>query len=166
LKLVGGVMGVWQGHEIMRGLKTLALRVERSCDNARELAKRLAEDERIARIHFPGMVGEPAVVKRILREPYAGPLVSIELRDNRREAAFRFMDALDLCVRSASLGDIFTSVLHPATSSHRDMSPGRRAELGISDGLIRISVGIENVKDIIADIKQALEAVSAPGAAA
>jgi cystathionine beta-lyase/cystathionine gamma-synthase len=66
------------------------------------------------------------------------------------------MDALKLCVRSTSLGDVFTSVLHPGIASHRDLTPARRQELGISDGLIRISVGIENVKDIIADIDQAL----------
>ena len=70
------------------------------------------------------------------------------------------MDALKLCVRSTSLGDVFTSALHPATASHRDLSPARRRDLGISEGLIRISVGIENLKDIIADIDQALAALS------
>ena len=92
----------------------------------------------------------------MLREEQFGALVSIELKDNTREAAFRFMDALKLCVRSTSLGDVFTSVLHPTTASHRDLSPARRRELGISDGLIRISVGIESIDDIIADIEQAL----------
>src|SRR5438477_11446188 len=92
----------------------------------------------------------------MLRERQFGALVSIELTDNTRAAAFRFMDALRLCVRSTSLGDVFTSVLHPATASHRDLSPARRRELGISDGLIRISVGIESIDDIIADIEQAL----------
>src|SRR5258706_262822 len=66
------------------------------------------------------------------------------------------MDALKLCVRSTSLGDVFTGVLHPATASHRDLSPARRGQLGITDGLVRISVGIESIKDIIADIDQAL----------
>ena len=82
----------------------------------------------------------------------------IELKDNSRDAAFRFMDALKLCVRSTSLGDVFTSVLHPATSSHRDLSPARRHAWGISDGLVRISVGIEKVDDIIKDIEEALAA--------
>jgi len=97
-------------------------------------------------------------VNRILRECHLGGLVSIELKDNSREAAFGFMDALKLCVRSTSLGDVFTSVLHPATASHRDLSPARRRQLEITDGLVRISVGIENVNDIIADIEQALGA--------
>ena len=140
MKLVGGVLGVWEAHEILRGLKTLAVRMERQCENASVLANRLREHASVARVHYPGL----------------GALVSIELKDNTREAAFRFMDALQLCVRSTSLGDVFTSVLHPATASHRDMLPARRNELGIIDGLVRISVGIEKIDDIIADIEQAL----------
>jgi cystathionine gamma-synthase/methionine-gamma-lyase len=142
MKLVGGVLGVWEAHEILRGLKTLAVRMDRQCENARRLASRLNENERISRVHYPDI----------------GALVSIELRDGTREAAFRFMDALRLCVRSTSLGDVFTSVLHPATASHRDLLPARRQELGIVDGLVRISVGIESIDDIIADIEQALAA--------
>src|SRR5256714_15458633 len=98
----------------------------------------------------------------MLRAPHRGALVAIELKDNTRAAAFKFMDALKLCIRSTSLGDVFTSVLHPATASHRDLSPARRRELGISDGVIRMSVGIESADDIIADIDQAL-AVSGAG---
>jgi cystathionine beta-lyase/cystathionine gamma-synthase len=67
------------------------------------------------------------------------------------------MDGLQLCIRSTSMGDVFTSVLHPATASHRDLTPTRRQELGISDGLVRVSVGIENIDDIIADIEHALD---------
>jgi cystathionine gamma-synthase/methionine-gamma-lyase len=96
----------------------------------------------------------------MLRPPHAGAMVSIELPENSRESAFRFMDALRLCVRSTSLGDVFTSVLHPATASHRDMPPARRRQVGISDGLIRMSVGIENPRDILDDIGQALEAAT------
>ena len=142
MKLVGGVLGVWDAHQILRGLKTLAVRMERQCENARRLASHLSENARIARVHYPNL----------------GALVSIELRDGTRDAAFRFMDALQLCVRSTSLGDVFTSVLHPATASHRDLLPARRQELGIVDGLVRISVGIESIDDIIADIEQALSA--------
>ena len=142
MKLVGGVLGVWEAHQILRGLKTLAVRMDRQCDNARRLASRLSENARVSRVHYPNI----------------GALVSIELRDATREAAFRFMDALQLCVRSTSLGDVFTSVLHPATASHRDLLPARRQELGIVDGLVRISVGIESIDDIVADIEQALVA--------
>jgi cystathionine beta-lyase/cystathionine gamma-synthase len=97
------------------------------------------------------------LVERILRPPHAGALMTIILKDDTREAAFRFVDSLKLCIRATSLGDIFTLVSHSATSSHRELSPKRRKDLGISDGLVRISVGIEDVNDIIADIEQALE---------
>jgi cystathionine gamma-synthase/methionine-gamma-lyase len=159
MKLVGGILGVWEAHEILRGLKTLAVRIERQCDNARRLAEHLQRDTRVGRVYYPGFpaAGFPDACRRMLREPHAGALVTIELADNTRAAAFRFMNALQLCVRSTSLGDVFTSVLHPATASHRDLTPARRQELGISDGLVRISSGIEHVKDIIADIEQALE---------
>jgi cystathionine gamma-synthase/methionine-gamma-lyase len=140
MKLVGGVLGVWDAHEILRGLKTLGVRLDRQCENARRLASHLNENARVRRVHYPNL----------------GGLVAIELRDDTKEAAFRFMDALQLGVRSTSLGDVFTSVLHPATSSHRDLLPARRQELGISDGLVRISVGIESIDDIITDVEQAL----------
>jgi len=91
-----------------------------------------------------------------LREEFGGALVSIKLKNDSREAAWKFMDSLNLCVRATSLGDVYTLVSHSASSSHRELSPKRRAGLGISDSLVRISVGIENVKDIIADIEQAL----------
>jgi len=154
MKLVGGVLSPWEAHAILRGIKTLAVRMDRHCENARALAERLRGNPRISRVYYPAG-GELA--KRVLREPHAGALVSVALKENSRAAAFRFMDALQLCVRSTSLGDVFTSALHPATASHRDLSPARRKELGISDGLVRISVGIESINDIIADIQQALE---------
>jgi len=167
MKLVGGVLSPWEAHEILRGVKTLAVRMDRHCENARLLADRLKDDPRVGRVYFPGLADETqrAIARRVLRAPHWGALVSIELKDNTRTAAFQFMDSLKLCVRSTSLGDVFTSVLHPATASHRDLSPARRKALGISDGLIRISVGIENVNDIIADIEQAL-ALSVTGAVA
>ena len=159
MKLVGGVLGVWEAHEILRGLKTLGVRMDRQCANALGLARHLESDPRLSRVYYPGLskAPNPETVKRMLRSPHAGALVSIELRENTREAAFRFMDALSLCVRSTSLGDVFTGVLHPATASHREVAPKRRLQLGISDGLVRISVGIEDLEDIIADIEQALE---------
>jgi cystathionine beta-lyase/cystathionine gamma-synthase len=160
MKLVGGVLSPWEAHEILRGVKTLAVRMDRHCENARALAERLSNHSAIGQVYYPGFApaGRQEIVSRILRECHMGALISIELKDNSREAAFGFMDALKLCVRSTSLGDVFTSVLHPATASHRDLSPARRRQLGITDGLVRISVGIENVNDIIADIEQALGA--------
>lgn len=168
MKLVGGVLSPWEAHEILRGIKTLAVRMDRHCDNAARLAATLQSDSRVAQVHYPGLSSGVSytIAQRLLRESLFGALVAIELKDNSRQAAFRFMDALKLCVRSTSLGDVFTSVLHPSTSSHRDLSPARKAEWGISDGLIRISVGIENIDDIVADIEQAMDVISEPGAIA
>ncbi len=157
MKLAGGVLGPWDAHEIMRGIKTLGLRLERQCANAQHIAETLAPDPRLHQVYYPSLAATE-VLQRILRPGHAGAMISIRLAEDSRDAAFRFMDALNLCVRSTSLGDVFTQVLHPATSSHREMSPARRRQAGITDGLIRISVGIEDVQDILADLKQALEA--------
>src|SRR6266446_4220147 len=167
MKLVGGVLSPWEAHELLRGLKTLAVRMDRHCENAAALAEHLVNHQRIGRLYFPQSQAAEGrdLAQRILRGARAG-LVSIELKDNTRAAAFRFMNALKLCVRSTSLGDVFSSVLHPATASHRDLSPARRGQLGISEGLVRISVGIESIDDIIADIDAALDVVTEPGALA
>jgi cystathionine gamma-synthase/methionine-gamma-lyase len=158
MKLVGGVLGPWEAHEILRGIKTLGLRIERSCANAHRIAGQLSTHPRVAHVYYPGLAGAelPETLQRILQPPHAGAMISIVLQEDSREAAFRFMDALRLCVRATSLGDIFTGVLHPATSSHREMSPARRRQAGISDGMIRISVGIEDVNDLLKDMEQAL----------
>jgi cystathionine gamma-synthase/methionine-gamma-lyase len=159
MKLVGGVLSVWEAHLILRGIKTLALRMERHCTNARALAEHLSNHRRIGRVHYAGFetTSLRELVTRTLRSPFGGALVSIELAENTREAAYRFMDSLKMCVRATSLGDVFTGVLHPPTASHREVAPARRKSLGITDGMVRISVGIEAIEDIIADIDQALE---------
>jgi len=159
MKLVGGVLSVWEAHQILRGMKTLGVRMDRQCDNARILAQRLLTNEQIERVYYPGLfTGEKLeTAQRMLRTEHAGALVAVELKDNTTEGAFRFMNALRVCVRSTSLGDVFTSVLHPTTAFLRDVTPARRRELGVSDGLVRISVGIEKIDDIIFDIEQALK---------
>ena len=82
--------------------------------------------------------------------------MTIKLKEDTRDAAYRFMDSLELVVRGTSLGDVCTLASHSASSSHRELSPKKRADLGITDGLVRISVGIEDVDDIIHDIEKAL----------
>ena len=158
MKLVGGVLSVWEAHQILRGIKTLGLRLERQCGNARQLADHFSNDPRLARVHYPSLSGAATsgLLARVLRAPHAGALLSIELKDNTKEAAYRFMNALRLCVRLTSLGDVFTGVSHSASSSHREVSPAMRARLGITDGLVRISTGIEDFEDLRDDIDQAL----------
>ena len=163
MKLAGGIMSPYDAHEILRGLKTLALRVERQCANASAIAQKLSGDRRVGRVYYPGLVPPDArrKLERTLRPHYAGAMVAIELANNTKEGAFRFMDGLRLVVRSTSLGDVFTSALHPATASHREVAPARRRALGIADGLVRLSIGIEHVDDILADLDQALDASAA-----
>lgn len=158
MKLVGGVLSVWEAHQILRGVKTLALRVEKQCQNAHALAETLLKNEAVEKVFYPHLAEDKELTGKVLRSPFGGALVSIKLKDDTRDAAFRFMDALKLCVRATSLGDIYTLVSHSASSSHRELSPKKRAGLGITEGLVRISVGIEDVQDIIDDIEQALKA--------
>ncbi len=161
-KLVGGILAPFEAWLAMRGLKTLPLRMGRQCENAHAVATRLADHPKVAKVHHPGMKDHPdhEVALRLLDGP--GGLVSLELdveEERGREAAFSFLNALELCVRAPSLGDIYTLAIHPATSSHRELSASRRARLGVKENLVRVSCGIEHPEDIIADIEQALEKV-------
>lgn len=155
MKLAGGILSVWEAHSISRGLKTLALRLEKQCSNAEYLAEALFKNESIGKVYYPKFSTD-RVAERVLRKPYNGALLSIVLKNDTREAAWRFMNSLKLCVRATTLGDVFTTVSHSASSSHRELTEERRNTLGITEGLVRISVGIENVDDIRADLEQAL----------
>ncbi len=163
-KLVGGVMGPLEAWLALRGLKTLPLRMGRQCENAREVSTRLLNHPKITHVYYPGLKDHPdnEVARRVL-DGEMGGLVSFELDaggpEEGRAAAFRFLNALELCVRAPSLGDIYTLAIHPATASHRELSPSRRARLGVGENLIRVSLGIEHPEDIIEDIEQALEKV-------
>ncbi len=156
-KLVGGVLGPFEAWLAHRGLKTLALRMERQCQNAREVAGRLASNPRVAKVNHPSLESHPdhEMAQRVLSN--AGGLVSFELAAGGRDAAFEFLNALRLCVKAPSLGDVYTLAIHPATSSHRELSPARRERLGVTESLIRLSVGIEHHEDLASDLEQALE---------
>jgi len=159
LTLAGGVLSAWEAHSILRGLKTLGLRLEKQCRNAERLAEFFLDCPQIEKVIYPGLTtdAEAETVARILRGSFRGAVVGVRLKEDSREYVYKFMNALNLCTRAASVGDIFTGIVHPATATHREMSPARRAKLGITEGLLRISVGIEEVEDIIADIEQAFE---------
>src|SRR5215211_6044060 len=156
-KLVGGTLGTFEAWLAHRGLKTLPLRVARQCENARLISSRLASHPKVAKVHHPALKDHPdhEVTRRVLED--TGGLVAFELAAEGREAAFRFLNSLELCVRAPSLGDIYTLAIHPATTSHRELSPSRRERLGVGENLIRLSCGIEHPDDVISDLEQALQ---------
>jgi cystathionine beta-lyase/cystathionine gamma-synthase len=129
----------------------------RQCENARQIASSLAAHPKVAKVNHPSLKAHPDHVTagRVLSD--TGGLVSFELAVEGREAAYAFLNALELCVKAPSLGDIYTLASHPATSSHRELSPSRRRRLGVGENLVRLSVGIEHARDVISDLEQALE---------
>ncbi len=161
-KLVGGILGPFEAYLTLRGVKTLALRMPRQCQSAREIAERLEKHPAIERVHYPGLSSHPdyAITRKLLRDGLAGAVVSFTLRGAGKAEVFRFMDALQLCCVGTTVGDIYSQLLYPAISSHRALTPEERHRLGIGDGLVRLSVGIEEPGDLIADVEQALNALT------
>jgi cystathionine gamma-synthase/methionine-gamma-lyase len=155
---MGPVMSPFESYLTMRGMKTLALRVERHCANACKLASWLATHPRVERVYFCGDPAHPdaATVKRLFPKNLYGAIIAFELKDGGRSEVFQVMERLKMIVRATSLGDVHTMMLYPAMSSHRDLAPKQRLRLGIRDNLLRVSVGIEAPEDIIADLEQAL----------
>jgi cystathionine gamma-synthase/methionine-gamma-lyase len=132
--------------------------MERHCSNACRVAAWLASHPRIERVYFPGRDEHPdhALATRLFPQGMFGGLVSFDIKGADRQAVFEFVNRLQLCVKATSLGDVHSLVLYPAISSHRDMGPAMRKQLGIGDGFLRLSVGLEDADDIIADLDQAL----------
>ncbi|MBN1888473.1 MAG: PLP-dependent transferase [Thermoflexales bacterium] len=158
-KLVGGVLGPFEAWLAMRGLKTLPLRMRQQCTTALHVAEWLSGHPKIARVNYPGLPAHPqrGLARRLFEERGFGGVLSFEIAGADRSAAFRFMESLRLCLPATTLGDIYTLVLHPATSSHRGLSVEERLRVGIGDGLVRLSAGIEDAADIVADLEQALD---------
>jgi cystathionine gamma-synthase/methionine-gamma-lyase len=157
VRLVGSVLGPFEAWLILRGIRTLHLRLERHCANAARVADWLAAHPKIGRVYYPGRSDHPdhAVARRLFGDRFGG-MVAFELKDATRDRTMRFIDGLRLCRPAPTLGDVFTEVLYPPISSHRYLGPEERRKLGITDGLVRMSVGIEDPEDIIADLDQAL----------
>lgn len=157
-RIVGGVLGPFEAYLAMRGAKTFVLRMSRQCANACRVATWLAAHPRIERVHFPGDPRHPdaAVVRRLFPPNLYGAMVSFEVKDASKQQIFRLVDALKMIVPATSLGDVHSMILYPAMSSHRDISPKHRQRMGITEGFLRLSVGIEAPEDIIEDLDQAL----------
>ena len=157
-RTIGPVLGPFESYLTMRGIKTFPLRMERQCANACRVANALANHPKVERVYFPAdpRHADAAAIRRLFPPNLYGAMVSFEIRGAGREEIFRFMDRLQLVVRATSLGDVHSMMLYPVMSSHREISPKHRERMGIRDSLVRFSVGIEAVEDIIADLEQAL----------
>jgi len=142
----------------LRGLRTLALRLREQCANALGVAQWLHDQPSIARVVYPGLPDHPNhdLAQQLFRADYFGGMVSFELRDAAEPEVFRFMERLKLIQTATSLGDVYSLLLYPAASSHHALGREERLRQGIGDGLVRLSVGIEDVEDVIADLRQAL----------
>jgi len=159
---VGAVLGPFDAFLALRGLKTLALRMQRHCDNALELARYLERHPSIERVHYPGLPShaQHALARRQMRDPRGqscfGGMISIELKGGI-ERSRRFLERCELFALAESLGGVESLIEHPAIMTHSSVPNEARAALGISDGLCRLSVGIEDVEDLKRDLTRALQ---------
>jgi O-succinylhomoserine sulfhydrylase len=158
LKHTGGAMSPFTAWIMLKGLETIDLRVRAQADSALALAQALKEDNRLARVIYPGLKAHPQHAIAMAQLEKGGTVVSLEISGGQ-EAAFRFLNALQIVVISNNLGDAKSIVTHPTTTTHQRLTDAQRAELGITPGLVRLSVGLEDPEDLIADVRQALAAV-------
>jgi methionine-gamma-lyase len=155
MKLVGTNCSPFEAWLTYNGLKTLTLRMDRHCANAQTLAEFLENHPAVAKVNYPGLASHPdhALAQRQMRGN--GGMLSFELKGGL-EAGIACMNRIRFCTLAPTLGDTDTLILHPASMSHLSVPKAVRLENGITDGLVRVSVGIENVADIVADLEQAM----------
>ena len=155
LNLAGGTIAPHDAFLVHRGLKTLALRMARHCENAQRVAELLQGHDAVEWVRFPGLPEDPG--HEISRRQASGPggVISFELKGGL-DAGRRLMERVKLAALAVSLGGVETLIQHPASMTHAGMTPELRAQAGITDGLVRLSVGIENVEEIIADLELGL----------
>lgn len=164
LKMLGANLSPFEAWLALRGLKTLPLRMWQHCASAQRVAAWLAQHPRVAHVNYPGLPDHPqhGLARRLLTAPDGAPayggMVSFELQAAAHPQVMHFLERLHLVLTGTSLGDVYSLVLYPVMASHRALTPAQRAQVGISEGLVRLSVGIEDPADIIADLAQALAA--------
>ena len=159
-KICGTPPSPFNSYLVMRGMKTLPIRVREHCKNAMEMAEYLEKSEYVKTVYYPGLKSHPQheLAKKMLNGMYTG-MIAFELKDDVKglsafEAGKKFLNNLKIASIAVSLGDPDTLIEHPASMTHASVPPESRLEVGITDGLIRLSVGLENVKDLIKDFEQ------------
>ena len=157
--ITGSVMSPHDAFLIIRGLKTLKCRMDTHCQGALQVADYLAAHPAVDKLHFPGRANHPGHETAKKQMSQFGGMLSFEVKGGY-EAARQMIDALQLCALAVSLGDAETLIQHPASMTHSTYSPEERLAAGIPDGLIRLSVGLENPEDIITDLERGFQAIS------
>jgi methionine-gamma-lyase len=155
VKVLGGIPSPFDSWLANLGLKTFELRMQRHCENALQVAQFLSSHPAVATVYYPGLESDPGH-QVALRQMHAfGGMLSFELKGGM-QAGTRLMERVRLATLAVSLGNVDTLIEHPASMTHGPVSPEDRLSQGITDGLVRFSVGIENLPDILADLEQGL----------
>ncbi len=157
LRTAGPSMSPFNAWVFLKGLETLPVRMRAHCENAMAVARWLEGRPGVRRVLYPGLASHPQHALAARQQSGFGGIVSFEL-EGGREAAWRFVDATEMVSVTANLGDVRTTLTHPASTTHGRLSPEARAEAGIGEGLLRVAVGLEDVEDILADLERGLEA--------
>ena len=158
MKHTGGSMSPFTAWIMLKGLETMDLRVRAQAATAQALAEALSGDDRLAQVIYPGLPGHPQHDLAMAQMGAGGTVLSLDLKGGQ-EAAFRFLNALHIVVISNNLGDAKSIATHPATTTHQRLPDAQKTLLGITPGLVRLSCGLEDTGDLIADIRAALDAV-------
>jgi O-acetylhomoserine (thiol)-lyase len=161
LRNMGAALSPMNAFQILQGIETLALRMDRICENAVKVATHLQKHAKVASVNYAGLSGHPdhALVKKTMGGRASG-IISFTLKGAEgREAGARFQDALKLFTRLVNIGDAKSLACHPASTTHRQLNPAELAKAGVSEGMVRLSVGIEHIDDLLEDLDQALTAV-------
>jgi len=154
-RLLGGNANPFDAFMLIQGMKTLELRMERHCHNAMEVAAWLEAHPAVARVNYTGLASHPDHYTAMKQMRHPGAMLSFELKGGL-QAGIAFMNRLQVCTRTVSLGTVDTLLSHPASMTHYSVPKEEKEKYGITDGLIRMNVGIENLPDIINDLEQAL----------
>ncbi len=156
LRTTGPTMSPFNAWIFLKGLETLNIRMKAHCDNAMALAHWLAQHPAVDKVHYPGLEDHPGHTLAVRQQSAFGGLLSFELKNNSRQQAWKVVDNTRLLSITANLGDVKSTITHPATTTHGRVAVEEREKSGISDGLLRIAVGLESIEDIKNDLQRGL----------
>jgi O-succinylhomoserine sulfhydrylase len=155
LRTAGPTLSTFNAWVFLKGLETLKIRMQAHCENALELAQWLEQQPRVQRVYYPGLASHPQHELAKKQQTGFGGIVSFELKGGKG-AGWKLIDATKMISITANLGDTKTTITHPATTTHGRLTPEQREEAGISDGLVRVAVGLEEIEDIKADLSRGM----------